>query len=104
MASRLSFLIQKKNQSQPFHVYIEDVPEIHSDIDHFPYLQFYRGKYLDSTPHVFDRNAGYSLSKQIRYELPVVDDKPHHSFQTACNTILPCHSKKSTCLGNIAYY
>jgi len=92
--------IHLKNQSGiPYIVYANDIKQIKTDVDHFPYTRFYRGQFNDSNPHIWEREAGYHPLENDRY---IHTNKyivyPHQSpTQIPCSTILPrklpCTSK-----------
>lgn len=90
-------LIQQKQEHSPMQVYPDQVKKIATEIDHFPYLKFYRGEYLDTNPHVFSRNAGYSTLKNQKYYIDTSVDKTEKDwqvpFQIPCSTILPRYVK-----------
>lgn len=97
MSSPLEILLKQKAGLEPLHVYPEDVRQIRTQVDHFPYLQFYRGEYMDTSPHVFERNAGYAPRDAQRldyYMTPAPVEKFEVPFQIPCSTILPRFVRK----------
>ena len=57
--NKLEYLINMKNSYEPFNYIEKDSMAKITDIDHFPYTRFYRGKYLSDKPIIMDREAGY---------------------------------------------
>jgi hypothetical protein len=80
------------------------IPE--TDMDHFPYTRFYRGKHREDEAFIHNRRAGYRKRRDILYKSPNKSDqcdpylrpsyensKPFRGtiFQTSCNQSYPSH-------------
>lgn len=110
-SAMLTNLIQRKQRLQtPMTVYPDETRQIKTDMDHFPFLQFYRGRYLDTTPHVFSRDAGYVQYKRLEYRMPYRNlPRTEPVFQMPCTTILPrrvpaVYDPRQSNLTALAYY
>lgn len=51
--------ISMKNGPTPFFPSVSMVYQSNSGITHFPYTQFFRGRYESSIPFIMDRRAGF---------------------------------------------
>lgn len=89
--SSLENLLSQKQGFEPIRVYPEDVRMIPTQVDHFPYLKFYRGQFMETSPHVFNRDAGFALqdSQRLTYNMTPTTTKFEVPFQIPCSTILP---------------
>jgi len=85
--------IAAKNSSAPYYADASIVQQSITDMDVFPYTRFFRGKYNDHCPNVFEREAGFRNHYQAVYtpdiKLPP-PPPPNVCFQPACSTIFPC--------------
>lgn len=89
--SSLEYLIYQKQGFEPLRVYPEDVRNIPTPVDHFPYLKFYRGQFMETSPHVFNRDAGFALRspQRLTYNITPKTTNLEVPFQIPCSTILP---------------
>ena len=83
--------IQLKNSFTPYHQFGNQIKNVVTDVDHFPYTRFYRGVYNMNTPVIWEREAGYKRLNNNGYDFtPIYSiQKPTYSFQVPCSTILP---------------
>lgn len=83
---------QKVKYGKAFYATNVDVGRTVTDMDHFPYLRFYRGEYQSSEPVIFDRKAGYRFVRQRCYDTQpeFVTPYPNYCYESACSTIYPC--------------
>jgi len=51
--------IQQKISTEPYFPDPDLMDDTITDMDHFPYTRFYRGKYYMNEPQVFDREPGF---------------------------------------------
>lgn len=86
----------KKNYNLPYYATSKDVQLIHTDMDHFPYKRFYRGIFYESTPVVFEREAGFCIRKDDSYKhvTPIVSKPVSYCWQFPCSTVRPCKVKE----------
>jgi len=70
--------------------------KVHTDVNVFPYNRFFRGKEGSTSPHVWEREAGFSEIITSRDTTNDVNQSVIHKsntcFQIPCTTILPCVS------------
>ena len=60
-----------------------------TDMDHFPYTRFYRGKAFSKVPWIMERRAGWYPRKAIMVKEHV--SPPYElCWQNACHNVLPC--------------
>jgi hypothetical protein len=84
-------LISYKMGSAPFY---STGPKIKTDMDTFPYPRFYRGEVNNSSPVIFEREAGWHPRHDKCYNAPRIienDSYPNHCFQAAPSTTYPCY-------------
>ena len=101
-------LIEKKNSTTPFYLTREASQNIKTDIDHFPYVRYYRGNPMSKRPIVFDREAGFQPVKPVPQKVeklykPMYDPTVHFTFD--CQLHHHHHSKLhnskcNDCCGN----
>lgn len=93
----LQDLLRQKQQFEPMRVYPNDVKEVPTEVNHFPYMKFYRGQYLETVPHIFNRDAGYAKPTQLQYFIPpaVGIQEREVAFQIPCSTILPNYAPRA---------
>lgn len=95
--------IRLKNiPGRPYNSYADDVMKIATDVDHFPYTRFYRGKYNDTNPHIWEREAGYHVLQPQDYQRHLTYQIPEFSLpmQIPCSTVIPPNSCGSLCNQN----
>jgi len=86
--------ISKKKQSIPYYGTNNDLNNVITDYDHFPYTRFYRGSYMSPDPIVSEREAGYRPVKNECYASNGCYTKPiypKHCFQSGCSVVYPCN-------------
>lgn len=93
---RVREMIKRKKESSPFYATSEDLANVITDYDHFPYTRYYRGVYTSSSPIVAEREAGYRPRFDRCYGIKVPPCReavpyPDHCFQTAGSTVFPCY-------------
>lgn len=114
------YLAQKQHpwtQHIPESNYILNNP--HTDMDHFPYRRFYRGKHNCTEPHVHPRTAGWRTRQDNLYIRPPAELNPsmysrlEHSgnqpfietkFQSGCNHIYPSFHPYYNTNSRVGYY
>lgn len=92
--------IRLKNISgRPYQSYANDVKNVITDVDHFPYTRFYRGVYNDTNPHIWEREAGYHVLQPQGYTKHLSYDIPEFSLpmQIPCSTVIPPRSCGTLC-------
>lgn len=92
--------IRLKNISgRPYQSYANDVKNVITDVDHFPYTRFYRGVYNDTNPHIWEREAGYHVLQPQGYTKHLSYDIPEFSLpmQIPCSTVIPPKSCGTLC-------
>jgi len=84
--------IAMKQGTRPY--YGTATQQVVTDMDHFPYTRYFRGRYESSQPIVFDREAGWRPVNDACYKgscdarpLPY----PTHCFEAPCSTVYPCY-------------
>jgi hypothetical protein len=95
--------IRLKNISgRPYQSYANDVKNVITDVDHFPYTRFYRGVYNDTNPHIWEREAGYHVLQPQGYTKHLSYDIPKFSLpmQIPCSTVIPPRSCGTLCNQN----
>lgn len=89
--------IQMKKGFNPYYSTSEDAGTTITDMDHFPYTRFYRGKYNSNIPIVFEREAGWRPLRQSCYSMNNCkipeQETPNHCFEGACSVVFPCYPK-----------
>jgi hypothetical protein len=73
---------------------INEVQNITTDYDVFPYPRWFRGEYKNSNPVIAEREAGYRPLQPNCYQTKqnIVNEKyPNHCFESACSTVYPCY-------------
>jgi hypothetical protein len=89
---------QKINYNAPFYATRENAQCVVTDMDHFPYKRFFRGVYNDSSPHIFEREAGFRVRQDDCYKLittPVVNPV-EFCWEFPCSNVKPCQSALGT--------
>jgi len=61
-------MIKRKNNDMPHYVNPKMICSIVTDMDHFPYHRFYRGRYYSDRPTVIAREAGYRQLRNVCYQ------------------------------------
>jgi hypothetical protein len=81
-----NFMMHKILSSEPVFATLEDARRVKTHMHQFPYPYFFRGEYLSSEPHVFNRKAGWApvYVPELK-ELPE-DPQPCNQFQAPCST------------------
>jgi hypothetical protein len=93
----------KNNSTTPRFGTVTELQKNITDMDHFPYTRFYRGRVGDPNPVIIDREFGWHPTENC-YTKPSgyakIDDNckvpsayPNHCFQGACTVTYPCHPK-----------
>lgn len=97
MSEHIKYQIGLKKSNNVHYATINDVSNVVTDFDHFPYTRFYRGVYYYSKPRIIEREAGWR-PQQNEYYVPNLfiepSEYPNHCFQSACSTTFPCHHHK----------
>ena len=90
--------IQFKVKPSPFMPSPKYINSIITDQDHFPYRRYYRGVNGSTTPHVFDREAGFRPIENDKYQYLTLEKpcNPRLCFHTSCNTVRPCRCDNET--------
>jgi hypothetical protein len=90
--------ILKKNSNTPYYCTQNEVINIITDQDHFPYTRYYRGIVGITKPVVFEREAGFRDVNNNCYStktnIPPIT-RPVYCYQSACSTIYPCFNNES---------
>lgn len=85
---------QKQQLNIPYRVQVgrQTIPT--TDMDHFPYQRFYRGRTDADSIIMFDREAGYYPRNDYCYKkhVQVTPDKTEFCWQYPCSNIKPCQS------------
>lgn len=84
-----SLIRQKQDVSRAFRPTSEQVSAIHSQVDHFPFYEFFRGQ-ISEEPHVFAREAGWRPQVEYLYreeKSDIPDCCSGHKFEAPCNTV-----------------
>lgn len=71
-----------------------EVKEIITDYDTFPYPRWYRNEYKSSEPIIVEREAGYRPREDSCYRVKdyiIQHQEPNHCFESACSTVYPCY-------------
>jgi hypothetical protein len=71
-----------------------EVKQIITDYDVFPYPRWYRNEYALSQPIIAEREAGYRPREDQCYSVNnviVQYQEPNHCFESACSTVYPCY-------------
>lgn len=71
----------------------ERINSVFTDMDHFPYTRFFRGRYESTTPIVFEREAGVVVHDNRDYVNQNISNasfKPNWCFEGACSVRTPC--------------
>ena len=71
-----------------------EVTEIITDFDTFPYPRWYRGEYQSSHPVIAEREAGYRPIENQCYDVQrnkITKTYPNHCFEGPCSTVYPCY-------------
>lgn len=81
----------KNMYASPYESRASDVQQVVTDVDHFPYTRFYRGAYNDTSPRIWEREAGFhSLQNASYVKEATFNVTPHRGpTQIPCGTILP---------------
>ena len=89
--------INAKKGSTPFYATQNNVENVVTDMDHFPYTRYYRGVYSSEHPIVIEREAGYRPIEDECYTPKIIIEKtyPDHCFEPACSTVYPCFESTS---------
>ena len=82
----------KLNYNVPYYATIQDATTVITDQDHFPYKRNFRGVYNDSSPTVFEREAGWRPRHDDCYKEMVTPTyyRPNYCWQAPCSTVFPC--------------
>jgi len=72
----------------------EEIPELITDYDHFPYTRWFRGVAESDRPIVAERVAGWRPRNDKCYKPTTCPEvlKPRLCFQVPCSTQMPCRS------------
>ncbi len=87
-------MMSKLDYSMPFIPTAQMAAGTVNDMDNFPYKRFFRGRYYESHPIVFEREAGWRprhdkcYKKEYEY---TPSDYPNHCFEAACSIVYPCY-------------
>lgn len=88
----------KNHLSVPYTPYAYDLLHVKTDVDHFPYTRFYRGQFNETTPRIWEREAGYHRLQPSAYDAHLLYVQPPHESPTQipCTTVLrkgmPCRN------------
>lgn len=85
--------IEKKKMSKPYFPDPDLIYQIKTDVNEWPYRRYFRGKKDSYTPHIWEREAGYStVLTTINTNNKVNETLVGATccFQLPCSTILPC--------------
>jgi hypothetical protein len=92
-------MINKKQRSDPFYATESNIANVITDMDHFPYTRFYRGRYDSTNPIVFEREAGWRPNNNTcytpNYTIPE-QPYPNHCFSGSCSVVFPCYPEYQT--------
>ena len=87
-----------QNDNFPYYPTVSTVRSIKSEINHFPYTNFYRGDYRKSCVDFFDRNAGFRKLNNSCY-VPIYKDIPNTKvdlcFQAPASVTYPCNRENA---------
>ena len=85
---------KKQNVSVPYYIQVSPYTIPTTDMDHFPYQRFFRGKFERSDPTIFGREAGYYPRNDecYRKQVPINPEKVEYCWQYPCSNIKPCQS------------
>ena len=86
--------IQLKKNTNPYYSTKNQVAEVITDYDNFPYQRWFKGVYNSTVPIVAEREAGYRPRYDNCYKFrgnsePAV--YPNHCFEAPCSTVYPCN-------------
>lgn len=86
----------KLNYNVPYYATQESAQSILTDMDHFPYKRYFRGKYNEDNPILFEREAGFRPRRDKCYmHLSIPQPfKPNYCWEYPCSTVLPCKDDK----------
>lgn len=94
--------INKKKSFKPYIATIDQVSQVVTDYDNFPYNRWYRGIPSSHQPIVAEREAGWRNRQDNCYKVnqPSIDDNknsyPNHCFESPCSTVFPCYPEYLT--------
>ena len=86
--------IGKKLQDTPYFSTENNIQNISTDYDTFPYPRWFRGQYKSSNPIVAERVTGWRPRRDACYQIispPEENEIPNHCFEAACSTVYPCY-------------
>jgi hypothetical protein len=86
-------MIRRKQGWKPFLATLEDTTSVMTDMDHFPYTRFFRGRADSTCPIVFEREAGWRPLENACYEFnrpPCKTKPPKYCWESACSVVYPC--------------
>ena len=84
----------KLDYSTPYYGRKDTVRNMVTDMDNFPYVRFFRGKYDSEYPIVFNREAGWRVVQQQCYQGALGYKEPPYPnfcFEAPCSTVYPCY-------------
>jgi hypothetical protein len=90
---------QKINYNRPYFGQTNVLQYVQTDMDHFPYRRYFRGKYNVQYPVIFDREAGYRELNNQCYKQYNVDNvqRTELCFENACSMVKPCNQQNQSC-------
>lgn len=86
--------IQMKKHHTPYYATRNEVSDVITDYDSFPYTRWWRGVTGLSKPVVIEREAGYRPRHDDCYRVQKPQTQrldPNHCFEAACSTVYPCY-------------
>jgi hypothetical protein len=84
---------QKLNYSKPWYASAELATSVITDRDTFPYQRFYRGKFNEENPRIFEREAGFRKLNNPCYTPMYVypeETQPNLCWEGPCSATYPC--------------
>lgn len=86
--------IEMKRGYNPYYGTSDVASSVVTDMDHHPYIRFYRGEPSSTDPITFEREAGWRPQSNSCYTVNGFTAKepyPNHCFESACSTVYPCY-------------
>jgi len=89
----IEFAKYLKNSSNIYYANQNDVRQVITDFDHFPYQRFYRGVHTSEHPIIIEREAGYRKLEPSCYKEKLVtkSEYPKHCFEGPASVVYPCY-------------
>ena len=87
-------MMSKLDYSMPFIPTAQMTAATVNDMDNFPYRRYFRGRYYEQHPIVFEREAGWRPREDDCYKKEYQysgGHYPYHCFEAACSIVYPCY-------------